>query len=76
MRHNKNMAKVIQDSSYVLGGASFTSLVDGQGIEQIKNFLRYSRTESEARYLKSTPTSRSKMAEVAMKLSQVHQCNN
>eukprot|EP00957_Ditylum_brightwellii_P057884 4388689-Ditylum_brightwellii.AAC.1 len=40
------MAKVIHDGPYKLAGAVFTTLVHVQGMEQIKNFMRHSRSDS------------------------------
>eukprot|EP00957_Ditylum_brightwellii_P028271 2135274-Ditylum_brightwellii.AAC.1 len=41
------MAYVIHEDPYNLGGAAITSLVDIQGIEQIKNFLCHMKTDSD-----------------------------
>eukprot|EP00957_Ditylum_brightwellii_P163446 12444061-Ditylum_brightwellii.AAC.1 len=68
------MANVIQDGPYVLDGASFTSLVDVQGI------MCTTSGKMGCLYLKgdpkSTSTSRSKMVGFATKLSQAHQHND
>eukprot|EP00957_Ditylum_brightwellii_P197400 15039691-Ditylum_brightwellii.AAC.1 len=51
MGYNKNMAKVIKDSPESTAGVSVTRLIDIQGIEQVKNFLRHMRSDSQAQNL-------------------------
>eukprot|EP00957_Ditylum_brightwellii_P185143 14099239-Ditylum_brightwellii.AAC.1 len=45
-RYNQCMAKVMCNGPYKLTGTAFTTLVHVQGIEQINNFLRHSRSDS------------------------------
>eukprot|EP00957_Ditylum_brightwellii_P180491 13749023-Ditylum_brightwellii.AAC.1 len=47
MGFNGNMAYVIREGPYYLGGAAIMPLVDIQGTEQIKNFLCHMRTDSD-----------------------------
>eukprot|EP00957_Ditylum_brightwellii_P055737 4223304-Ditylum_brightwellii.AAC.1 len=51
MRYNKNMAKVIRDSPESTEGVSVTRLIDVQGSEQVKKFLRRIRLNSQAQKL-------------------------
>eukprot|EP00957_Ditylum_brightwellii_P164774 12545633-Ditylum_brightwellii.AAC.1 len=45
------MAKVIIDGPVELAGAATTRLIDVQGTEQVKNFLRHIWTDSQATQL-------------------------
>eukprot|EP00957_Ditylum_brightwellii_P184757 14072023-Ditylum_brightwellii.AAC.1 len=51
MGYNKNMAKVIRDGPAELAGDVMTRLIDVQGTEQVKNFLRHIRSDSQAAQL-------------------------
>eukprot|EP00957_Ditylum_brightwellii_P086747 6601187-Ditylum_brightwellii.AAC.1 len=48
MGYNQNMAYAICEGLYNYGGVAITSIVDIQGIEQIKNFLRHMCADSDA----------------------------
>eukprot|EP00957_Ditylum_brightwellii_P168337 12814422-Ditylum_brightwellii.AAC.1 len=45
------MAKVIRDGPADLAGAAMTCLTNVQGTEQVKNFLRHIRSDSQATQL-------------------------
>eukprot|EP00957_Ditylum_brightwellii_P179265 13656237-Ditylum_brightwellii.AAC.1 len=45
------MAKVIKDGLAELAGAAMTRLIDVQCTEQVKNFLRHIRSDSQATLL-------------------------
>eukprot|EP00957_Ditylum_brightwellii_P016273 1224128-Ditylum_brightwellii.AAC.1 len=51
MGYNCNMACIIHKGPYHYGGAAITSIVDIQGIEQIKNFLPHIQAPGNARTL-------------------------
>eukprot|EP00957_Ditylum_brightwellii_P051314 3890617-Ditylum_brightwellii.AAC.1 len=48
MGYNRNMVHVICKGPYQYGGAAITSMVDIQGIEQIKNFIQHIQTTGNA----------------------------
>eukprot|EP00957_Ditylum_brightwellii_P163930 12480722-Ditylum_brightwellii.AAC.1 len=48
---NKNMAKVIRDGPESIAGVPVTRLINVQGSKQVKNFLRYMRSDSQAQKL-------------------------
>eukprot|EP00957_Ditylum_brightwellii_P119217 9094678-Ditylum_brightwellii.AAC.1 len=45
------MARVIRDGPESITGVSITRLIDVQGSEQVKNFLRHIRSDSQAQKL-------------------------
>eukprot|EP00957_Ditylum_brightwellii_P117511 8962391-Ditylum_brightwellii.AAC.1 len=49
--YNKNMARVIRDGLAELAVATMIGLIDIQGTEQVKNFLRHIRPDSQATQL-------------------------
>eukprot|EP00957_Ditylum_brightwellii_P042444 3214104-Ditylum_brightwellii.AAC.1 len=57
------MAKVIRDGQAELAGAGMTPLIDVQGIEQVKIFIRHIRSDSQA----------TKLVKIAVAWAQ-HQC--
>eukprot|EP00957_Ditylum_brightwellii_P162588 12380551-Ditylum_brightwellii.AAC.1 len=57
------MAKVIRDGLAELAGAVMTCLIDFQGTEQVKNFLRHIRSDSQT----------TKLVKIAVAWAQ-HQC--